>query len=71
MIPTAIITRIKTDPIRAYLVLRMLGTLTAKMLTKKEIAPENIDEFIIQLLNGMEEQVVNIKKLDLKEEDIN
>ena len=71
MIPTAIITRIKKDPVRAYLVLRMLGTLTAKMITKKEVPSENIDELIVQLLNGMEEQVVNIKKLDLKEEDIN
>jgi len=41
------------------------------MITKKEVPSENIDELIVQLLNGMEEQVVNIKKLDLKEEDIN
>ena len=49
----------------------MLGTLTAKMITKKEVPSENIDEFITQLLNGMEEQVVNIRKLELKTEDIN
>jgi hypothetical protein len=41
------------------------------MITKKEVPSENIDEFITQLLNGMEEQVVNIKKLELKTEDIN
>ena len=41
------------------------------MLTKKDVEKENIDEFIVQLLNGMEEQVVNIKKLELKTEDIN
>lgn len=49
----------------------MLASLTAKMLTKKDVEKENIDEFIVQLLNGMEEQVVNIKKLELKTEDIN
>jgi len=71
MIPRTIITRIKNDPIRVYLLLRLLGTLTAEMLTKKDVAPESIDELITHMLNGMEEQVVNIQKLDIKEEEIN
>lgn len=70
-IPKEIVERIQKDPVRVYLLLKLMAV---KTLDDKEIefGQEEVDQFIWGMMEEVKKQYPSYKKVeDLKEEELN